>query len=347
MGEPKGLIDPLAITAANYHVAWNLITKRYDNSKQLKKRQIQSLFTLPHISKESVSELQGLVEGFERIIQTLDQVVEVAGYKDLLLVNMLSSRLDPVTRRSWEEQSAAKDEDTVKELLEFLHRRIQVLASIPAKSSDSKVPQSNAPRQRAMVKASFNSSKASSQSPSSCVCCPEDHFLYSCPVFQKLSVRDREGVLRKHSLCRNCLRSGHHGKDCQSKYSCRSCKGRHHTLVCFKPSSDTASTVGNNASSSSSENNDSLSSTTDAVANVATSEASVCNAAGTSSQVFLATAVILVEDSKGNQYGARALLDSGSECNFISERLCQLLKVDRARADVKVQGIALGKHHQW
>ncbi|XP_062704472.1 uncharacterized protein LOC134286812 [Aedes albopictus] len=273
LGEPKGLIDPLAITAANYNVAWSMITKRYDNSKQLRKRQIQSLFGLPHLVKESVTELQALVEGFERSVRILDQIVEVAEYKDLLLVNMLSSRLDPVTRRSWEEQSSTKDKDTIKELVEFLQRRIQVLASIPSRSSDSKVLQTSAPRQRALVKASFNSARVSSQ-PST------------------------------------------------------NCQG-----------SDTVSTVGNSASSSPSDNAESTSGSTDTVANVATSEVSVCNAAGTSSQVFLATAVIVVEDNEGNQYGARTLLDSGSECNFVSERLCQLLKVVRSRADVKVQGI--------
>ncbi|XP_062535045.1 uncharacterized protein LOC134204234 [Armigeres subalbatus] len=348
LGEPKGLIDPLAITAANYHVAWKLVTKRYDNSKQLRKRQIQSLFSLPHLAKESVSELQGLIEGFERIVHTLDQVVEVQEYKDLLLVNMLSSRLDPVTRRSWEEQSSTKDKDTVNEMVDFIHRRIQVLASIPVRSTESKVAQLNAPKQRALVKASFNSAQLPTQSSSSCVCCSETHFLFVCPVFKRLSVRDREGVLRKHSFCRNCFRPGHQGKDCRSKYSCRFCKGRHHTLVCFKQTPGAVSTVGKSSTSPTPENTNISTTPTDAVANIATSEVSMCNATGASSKVFLATAIILVEDDQGKQYGARTLLDSGSECNFVSERLCQLLRAVRVRADTKVQGIgqtsSLAKH---
>lgn len=35
-GEPRALIDPLPITRANYQVAWDLLLKRYNNSKQLK-----------------------------------------------------------------------------------------------------------------------------------------------------------------------------------------------------------------------------------------------------------------------------------------------------------------------
>lgn len=42
-GEPRSLIDPLKLTRANYQVAWDMLLKRYNNSKQLKKRQIQAL----------------------------------------------------------------------------------------------------------------------------------------------------------------------------------------------------------------------------------------------------------------------------------------------------------------
>ncbi|XP_065084852.1 uncharacterized protein LOC135707058 [Ochlerotatus camptorhynchus] len=70
--EPKGLIDPLPITAANYQVTWDTLLKRYNNSKQLRKRQVQALFKLPMLSKESGADLHILFEGFERIVQTLD-----------------------------------------------------------------------------------------------------------------------------------------------------------------------------------------------------------------------------------------------------------------------------------
>ncbi|XP_058817763.1 uncharacterized protein LOC131681072 [Topomyia yanbarensis] len=73
---------------------------------------------------------------------------------------------------------------------------------------------------------------------------------------------------------------------------------------------------------------------------MAATNISTCNAAhGSSSQVLLATAVVMVEDDEGNQYPARALLDSGSESNFITERLCKRLKVTRDKVDISVFGI--------
>lgn len=89
-GEAKALLDPLKITAANYQIAWDTLLKRYNSSKLLRKRQVQALLKLPSLAKESVGELQRLVEGFDRAVQNLDQVVEAVEYKDLLLVELLS-----------------------------------------------------------------------------------------------------------------------------------------------------------------------------------------------------------------------------------------------------------------
>ncbi|XP_062558248.1 uncharacterized protein LOC134223126 [Armigeres subalbatus] len=56
-------------------------------------------------------------------------------------------------------------------------------------------------------------------------------------------------------------------------------------------------------------------------------------------KVLLATAVVIVEDNNGHRYPARALLDSGSESNFVTESLSQRMKVRRSKVDVKIHGI--------
>lgn len=58
-----------------------MIKKRNNNSKQLRERQAQG-------SKESGAELHILVEGFEGIVQILDQVVQPNGNKELPLTPM-------------------------------------------------------------------------------------------------------------------------------------------------------------------------------------------------------------------------------------------------------------------
>ncbi|XP_058816128.1 uncharacterized protein LOC131679415 [Topomyia yanbarensis] len=319
-GEPKSLIDPLQITKANYPIAWEMLLKRYNNSKLLRKRQVESLFKLPSLSKESASELHMLLESFERAVQTLDQAVQPGDYKDLLLISLLTARLDPVTRRGWEECSSSKEVDTLKDLTDFLHRRVQVLESLPPRSVDNRgTQQSQVPSKQKppVVKTSYSTAQSSG---GRCVACTANHLLYQCGAFQRMSVSDREALLRTHSLCRNCFRQGHQAKDCQSKFSCRNCKGRHHTMVCFKREKE------NNAKGAK-------------IANGENASTSKEPQAPESLQVLLATAVVVIEDDDGRHFPARALLDSGSESNFVTERLSQRLKVGRQKVEISVLGI--------
>ncbi|XP_053686296.1 uncharacterized protein LOC128735836 [Sabethes cyaneus] len=339
-GEAKALIDPIKTTRGNYQIAWETLLKRYNNSKLLKKRQIQSLLNLSTVAKESGAELHALLEAFQRIVHTLDQIVQPADYKDLLLVNILITRLDGSTRRSWEEYSANKEQDCLKDLVDFLQRRVQVLESLPSRHSESKRESSPVKKRVPSFRVSHN---ATQNSTGKCPACPETHWLHTCPVFQKMSVANRESLLRIHSLCRNCFKRGHQAKNCLSKYSCRKCKARHHTMVCFrsdgegkdyKPSEDQRPSTSNMVVAETSE---------EAITRVSNQASTQSVSASASTErittILLATAIIIIEDDNGLCHHARALLDSGSECNFISEALCQRLKVSRQGVEISVLGV--------
>lgn len=57
------------------------------------------------------------------------------------------------------------------------------------------------------------------------------------------------------------------------------------------------------------------------------------------STVFLSTALVRVQDADGIGHFARALLDSGSQSNFVSESMCQKLGLKRSRINLPVSGI--------
>ncbi|XP_055633098.1 uncharacterized protein LOC129773509 [Toxorhynchites rutilus septentrionalis] len=96
-GEALAVISSLPLTQASYCIAWELLVKRYSNSKILRKRQVQNLFDIPNVKKESAVELHRLVEGFEKATKILDQLTEPEQYKDLVLIHLLSTRLDEKT----------------------------------------------------------------------------------------------------------------------------------------------------------------------------------------------------------------------------------------------------------
>ncbi|XP_055585276.1 uncharacterized protein LOC129738115 [Uranotaenia lowii] len=330
-------LSQIWLIMANYQIAWDTLVKRYHNNKVLKKRQVQALFKLPTLGKESLVKLRSLLEGFERIVQTLDQVVQVADYKDLLLIDLLSSRLDPGSRRAWEEASSANEQDTLKDLVEFVQRRIRILEALPIKSVEAKSDSSSGARK---VPGQFRLGHNAIQSGGTrCPVCSASHWLHNCSSFQGMPVSQRETTIRNNDLCRNCLARGHQARDCTSKYSCRQCKGRHHTLVCFKANGKQPrrTSFAQDGGKSKESGNSSTPSTDQAISNTAANERVSSNTGRVKeTRILLATAVVLIEGEGGVKCPARALLDSGSECNFMSEKLCQMLKVTRKSTDVSI-----------
>lgn len=333
-GEALAMISSLPLTQVNYKVAWELLDKRYSNSKCLKKKQVQTLFDQSVMKRESVAELHKLVEAFERATKVLDQVTKPADYKELLLVHLLGSRLDDKTRRSWEEHSSMLEEESFKDMLDFLHRRILVLESLPNKPTAEIQP----PTVRKVYPSRIASNGLTQSNHYKCISCSASHPLYTCPVFERLSVSDREGLLRQHSLCRNCFRKGHMARECTSKFSCRRCKERHHTLVCYKQERRKDEQDGSS----------NIKSTMEAIPNAAEKVATASitsrqiassNVGRSGTRILLATAVVRVIDDYGNEILARALLDSGSECNIISTKLSQRLRVKTHKADVQISGV--------
>ncbi|XP_058465493.1 uncharacterized protein LOC131439026 [Malaya genurostris] len=330
-GEALAVISSLPLTQANYNVAWELLVKRYANSKCLKKKQIQNLFECSAIRKESAAELQKLVEAFEKSTKVLDQVVQQGDYKDLLLIHLMCSRLDDKTRRSREEHSSVLEEEGIKDLMEFLLRRIRVLESLPNRQPDTQIPTIK------RVHPNKIASHGVFQSiQSKCLSCADTHPLFTCPVFGRLPVMEREKLLRQNSLCRNCFRRGHQAKECTSRFSCRRCKERHHTLVCYK---EEKQKVLHGAEKQVKGAVDQLQVDKASTSKVSEGSSVSSNIARYGSKVLLATAVVRAVDDYGHEFLARALLDSGSECNIISTHLAQKLHVKRYKTDIEISGI--------
>ncbi|XP_065082561.1 uncharacterized protein LOC135704951 [Ochlerotatus camptorhynchus] len=77
-----------------------------------------------------------------------------------------------------------------------------------------------------------NTAVASPRSnPLSCISCSEKHLLVQCPTFQRLSVGQRRELIAQKRLCWNCFKSSNVARNCDSRFSCRLCHERHHTLL--------------------------------------------------------------------------------------------------------------------
>ena len=139
--------------------------------------------------------------------------------------------------------------------------------------------------------------------------CNGSHSISHCNRYKQLGTRERKTVVRKLKLCMNCLRR-HFVADCPSKFSCRSCNGRHHTSLHFDRAVEQQSGVTSGAPFS-------------------------------GPSVLLSTAIVGIDDTAGRTLMFRALLDCGSQTSLITADAASTFKINLARStvDMKISGI--------
>ncbi|XP_058816901.1 uncharacterized protein LOC131680198 [Topomyia yanbarensis] len=340
-GNALKLIQTIPLSANNYVVAWNLPIEHFQNPARLKQSYVDALFEFPSLKKESASELHSLVEKFEANVKVLQQLGEMVQCWDILLIRMLSIRLDPTTRRDWEEFSTTKDAISFKDLTSFIQRRVTVLQNIQGSTVD--IPFSGqAKKSTQRPVASHNAAPSNARK---CIVCNNQHPLYQCVTFSKMAPEDKEKEVRRNHLCRNCLRKGHQAKDCSSTSTCRKCRGRHHTQLC---SSQPPASSGPKTTHFTDEKSTPAASTSNqptASVSATVEPASLASVSQGRKAILLATAVVIVVDDSGTEYTARALPDSGSECCFVTESFSQRIKAQRKKVNLPISGIGQSSAH--
>jgi len=70
-GEASSLLKNINITAANFPIAWKLLSDRYSNKRSLLNVHLTNLFTLPRAAQESPVELRRLLDSSSESIEAL------------------------------------------------------------------------------------------------------------------------------------------------------------------------------------------------------------------------------------------------------------------------------------
>ncbi|XP_058064544.1 uncharacterized protein LOC131214178 [Anopheles bellator] len=310
-GEAALPFEHVSLTAENYSTTWAALLKRFDNPKRLIREYYRKLHHLPSLRVGTASELMQLIDEVTRSVNGM---------------------LDDASLLAWEKHSVHHEKDKYRDLLSFLEDRIQILKatvrftedegqSVSKVSGGSKV--AGTPRYTAPRKAIANTASASHPSTSVPQCplvCTDAHSLRSCPVFGNMDVQQRREIARTKRLCWNCLSSSHRVKACKSSYTCRECHERHHSLL-HQPTSFSQPNIATPVQ------------TQDPV------PSKVTMAAHAEMTVFLETVRLNVIDDFGNAHEARALLDSGSMANFMSESFARKLLTTRSKVNVSISGI--------
>ncbi|KAH8337105.1 hypothetical protein KR074_011099, partial [Drosophila pseudoananassae] len=216
-------------------------------------------------------------------------------------------------------------------MAEFLEQRCRTLEAMDVAMA-AYAPGAHVGRRRG-ANNSRSSFIVTNSLPSTCALCGGwSHIMSACRRFLSMPPEIRLGEARRLGLCRKCLQTGHHMRECLAA-SCRSCGRRHHSLLHFlEPQASSGQPLVGPPTSAIAE-----------VAEPVASSPSTANALvaqGRSGDIsLLATANIFVRSCAGSLVPCRALLDSGSQVHVITSRLASQLQLRRYKSFMAVSGI--------
>ena len=302
-GSAKATIDGLKIVNDNYEVALQRLRERFENKKIIGKKHIEHIFQHPKLEKPNATQLRHLIDSINNLLSGLKNLKRPVEHWDDLIVHIITSKLDSQTALKWNEESATDRLSTLNEMMIFLKKRCQILENNQESHVISNTSGSNYSDKK--HKKSFVTTKLICN-----FCHQSGHYIYRCNSFLNLLPLDRLNRIRDSKLCQNCLRnSNHNSYNYQSNYKCKFCGKNHHSLLHIENSPSLPSN--NSKNSEVAPNIQSMLPTNN--------NTGVFHNKSTTNTI-LGTAVIylIVGHSK---IPCRALLDSGSQLNIITDRI--------------------------
>ena len=232
--EAAQVIESLETTAANYLPAWEQLCERYDNHRKMVGGHIHALCSMPSITKASSAILRSHQNGMNSHLRALTALKLPVEHWDAIIIHLMVEKLDIESHHLWESSRSSASLPSIQEYLAFLNQRCLTLESIETRANNSKIvlpnPHYNT-KQLAPKKRSYTTAfAATNKSVSSCTLCSGQHALGACQRFLGMTVSERREHARSKRLCYNCLRPDHMSRVC-SRGSCRTCRGKHHTLL--------------------------------------------------------------------------------------------------------------------
>ncbi|XP_044574182.1 uncharacterized protein LOC123258378, partial [Drosophila ananassae] len=351
--EAANLIAHLPITDSAYETAVSRLNERYDRPRHIVFSLLEQFTKLPETTKIDVSVLRKVTDGANEIVRALDAIGE--NTRDCWIIFLILQKMDAETRRKWIEDSRDLNSPTTKDLFKFLDTRCEEFELSQRQSiGDGKIKQvekARKPMHIMMAVERSNGVKGNMNGPD----------LIGSADFLALSCEQRRATAKEKSVCFNCLKPGHFTRQCESKFNCRICHARHHTLLHVQPaanaqgfaattisSQDTAQTVSTGREDQ--HNQDAPHTTSVTVSHIARAygSQSAADAQGSVAipnnygrrQSTLPTALVYVQNANGIYTSCRLLFDSGSELSYISERCINALGLARSSSRILVSGIS-------
>ena len=346
-GPPLDIISDIQVTNENYPIAYNTLIERYDNKRLQAFTHWRAIEECPRLFQENIVSLRNLLDTFSKNLSALQNLKFDVDSWDFILAYMLLDRLDPFTRKLFEQQHASNNVPKYESIRVFLQKQCVALESVPQKTkpiiSFSKPNNSKAPRNFDLPLKN-KSFLAQQQQPNTCFLCKENHIIFKCPTFSSKSIQQRFDIIKKQRACVNCLATSHTTSRCTSNKRCRFCNQQHHTMLCFKQDCNMSYNPGTHKEQSDNHLNaqscpPSKGDNQNAEPVAGFSKTSLLGTSFNGHDVLLSTVCIRVKDAYDNWHNLKAILDSGAQSSFITKNCAKKLSLPKFNVAMSLQGL--------
>ncbi|XP_021966495.1 uncharacterized protein LOC110861676 [Folsomia candida] len=319
--EASRQISSMIISDTNYDIAWSQLSDRYQNDRELLFAILRRFHNQALVKPQSSTSIRSLVDVSRECIRSLDVLKLPTDQWDAHLLFILVTKMDSTSKELWEQSLKDSSIPSLKSLFEFLEQRARALAASGSLSSSSKPVHPNNPHgNRVQTRNMVHTTNASRNCH---LCEASPHPLFKCEKFLGLPIQQRVDGVKKLNLCFNCF-GPHRIQDCPSNRTCRTCNGKHHTLLHKPRQADAAAippVVLHAENSAPHPPRDKSHSTPKEY------------------DTLLATCLVQVADPSGNYHTLRVLADNGSNANYVTDSCIKRIGVPRRRYFATATGL--------
>lgn len=364
-GSPLELIQHIPRTTENYNTAYQTIIDRYDSPRVIAFAHLQAIYVAPIITgAKNLNLLREIIDTFTKNIAAIRNLGFNTEDWDFLLFFLLSKHLDDDTKTKFEvEMNLGRSQiPSYDSLKKFILKLCNARETVDLTDNKLEFENKRVPKGRnfglSKIKHTFfaNAQAGTSTNKINCAFCNASHHTYKCFKFRNMSPNQRFNIAKTNNWCSNCLSNQHSTANCKSQSTCRFCHHPHHSLVHISRSSPTPNAIASNAASPDVTAATGAAGFADRAGEVTPHESNIQNKPSSSvhaeniintlygltpikKNILLATAIVEVLDSRGMPHRVRALIDSGSEANYISQRCFNKLHLSRYSVTLTINGL--------